>query len=365
MRIFLGGRFASVRERFFDNFTRSSSVGLGTATDGSKWTPVTSTLNISGNQAISPNNNANYPLATVDMPTVNNSIELTGTSQGSSVGVWVQSSTDWYMVGQDATQSSYTYYVFAGYASQDVYQYTSTYSYVSGSGTGYTYEYSYAYYPLTGTATGTAPYSYATSYTYNGVYTYTAYGYTAYGYTGSTYYPSYRGPQEYSYYNPGSYTGSSIGPATGYTTVSSTYSYTYNTYTIAFSDVYSSYSYNTYTNGSQAVYSTYTYSTYTSAIGYVTNQYVRVMKSVSGVVTEVTNWLLSTSSVINSFRVKTSGTNLTIQAYSDTGLSSQIGSDLTYNISGATVTPKYGISLKPSAALQGYVVGSSVNITRN
>lgn len=119
MRTFLGGRLASVRERFFDSFVRANSVGLGTAADGSSWTPVSSSLNISANKAVSPNTNTNYPMATVDMPTVDNVVELKDTAQGSSAAIWVQGSNDWYLVGQDQIQTSYTYSV----------PYSYTYSY--------------------------------------------------------------------------------------------------------------------------------------------------------------------------------------------------------------------------------------------
>jgi len=122
--------------------------------------------------------------------------------------------------------------------------------------------------------------------------------------------------------------------------------------------IYSSYTY-TYASG------TYNYTAYATGTGTNYNQYVRIMKSVSGVVSEVTNWLLSTSATIASFRVKTSGTNITVQAYTDNNLTNQLGADLTYNASTATPTGKYGISLKPSSYNQGYVIATSTNIARN
>jgi len=138
MRTFLGGFLTSVRERFFDNFTRPDQTGLGTAIDGSSWTPVTSTLSISANSAVSPGNNTNYPMATVDLPTSNVKMELKGTTQGSSAAIWVQSSNDWYLVGQDRTVSYYDY----------TYSYTATgTSYATG--TGYAATGTYAYYQWT------------------------------------------------------------------------------------------------------------------------------------------------------------------------------------------------------------------------
>ena len=124
-------------------------------------------------------------------------------------------------------------------------------------------------------------------------------------------------------------------------------------------------SYANYTTVATDHYTTAYSANYGTLTGYVNTQYIRIMKSVSGVITEVTNWAMSTASTIASFRVKTSGTNVTVQAYTDANLTTQLGTDQTYNVTGATTTPKYGISLKPSSLSQGYVVGTSVNITRN
>jgi hypothetical protein len=123
----------------------------------------------------------------------------------------------------------------------------------------------------------------------------------------------------------------------------------YQNYTISFTDVYAQ------GTGTATGYAT----------GYVTTQYLRLMKSVSGVITEVTNWALSTASTIASFRVKTSGTNVTVQAYTDANLTNQLGTDQTVNVAGATRTARYGVSLKPSSVNQAYAIASSVNITRN
>jgi len=278
MGTFLGSRFTAVRERFFDNFTRANSSSLGTSTDGSLWTPTTSSLSISGNSATSPNSNTAYPMSTIDMPTIDNSVELTGTGQGSSAAIWVQSSTDWYLVGQDLVQTSYTYTGITGYSTSWSFWYTDYVTFVSG---------------------------------------YTTYSYTVF--TGS---PNYQ-----------TYTAYASSP--------------------------------TYTTNQRDHYQSSTSANYGSITGYVNTQYLRLMKSVAGVISEVTNWALSTSSTIASFRVKTSGSNLTVQAYSDSALTNQLSTDKTYTVTGATTTSKYGISLKSSPLTQSYVIATSVNITRN
>lgn len=124
-------------------------------------------------------------------------------------------------------------------------------------------------------------------------------------------------------------------------------------------------SYQNYSTSTTAVYTSGTASGTSAATGYTTTQYLRVLKSAAGVVTEVINWALSTSAVIASFRVKTSGTSITVQAYTDTELTNQLGTDKTVSIPTATTTGKYGISLKPSSANQAYTIAASVNITRN
>ena len=86
------------------------------------------------------------------------------------------------------------------------------------------------------------------------------------------------------------------------------------------------------------------------------------MKSVASTISEVTNWTIA--SVVSSFRVKTTGTAITAQVYSDTALTTQIGTDLTYTATGATVIGEYGITIKPSSANQAYTLGT-IDITRN
>lgn len=93
-------------------------------------------------------------------------------------------------------------------------------------------------------------------------------------------------------------------------------------------------------------------------------QYVRVIQSVASTVSTITSWLISATATIGSFRVKTSGTQITTQVYSDPSLVTQIGSDLVYTATGAVVTSDYGILVKPSTYSQGYTIGP-VTIDRN
>jgi hypothetical protein len=61
---------------------------------------------------------------------------------------------------------------------------------------------------------------------------------------------------------------------------------------------------------------------------------------------------------IQSLKTITSGTQITVKGYSDTNLTTQVGSDLVYNATGAAVTAEYGIVLTPSGYNGTYTVDS-------
>lgn len=83
--------------------------------------------------------------------------------------------------------------------------------------------------------------------------------------------------------------------------------------------------------------------------------YVRLIKSVANVVTEVTKITVgnTTSSLVNSLKLIVSGSQITAKAYSDSNLASQIGSDLVFTPTGATISTQYGIIVTPSVTNQG------------
>jgi hypothetical protein len=101
---------ASVRKRFVDTFSsRSNTSGnLGTATDGSRWTAINGIIQVISGKAratstpTSSSAGSDYPLAVVDMPTENNTIKIKNTENGASAAIWVQSSTDWWMIGVES-----------------------------------------------------------------------------------------------------------------------------------------------------------------------------------------------------------------------------------------------------------------------
>lgn len=78
---------------------------------------------------------------------------------------------------------------------------------------------------------------------------------------------------------------------------------------------------------------------------------VRIIKSASNIVSEITSWTVNT--LVQSIKVITSGTSITTKVYSDNNLSTQIGSDLTYEANGATIDTSFGIVVSPSNYGQG------------
>jgi hypothetical protein len=91
---------SSVRKVFTDTFNRVNQTPLGTASDGTEWENIRPGFAISSNKA-SATNPASYPLATVDFPSSDVRISLSGTDQGSSAALWVTDSGNWWAVGID------------------------------------------------------------------------------------------------------------------------------------------------------------------------------------------------------------------------------------------------------------------------
>lgn len=92
--------------------------------------------------------------------------------------------------------------------------------------------------------------------------------------------------------------------------------------------------------------------------------YIRVFQSASSVVSEITRWTLA--SMAGAFKVITNSATkiITIRPYKETSMTTQIGSDLTYNATTATMANKFGIVLSPSDQIQGTQL-DDFNITSN
>lgn len=120
-----------------------------------------------------------------------------------------------------------------------------------------------------------------------------------------------------------------------------------------------------YLNSYNAVYVAPTYyagTTYSCNCQTCYPQYIRVIQSAASVVSTITSWVIS--SAAKSLRIKTSANEVTVKAFSDENLVTQIGSDLVYTGSGVVVTSNYGIVVYPSSSSQGTTLGE-IEINKN
>jgi hypothetical protein len=317
---------SSVRKRFVDTFSsRSNTTGsLGTATDGSLWNAVNGTIQVTTGAATATTTpsaggaGTTYPMATVAMPTTDNVISLADTNEGSSAALWVQSSSDWWMVNVEGTQTTTT-----NYASAQNYSYVYAQNVTYGTQTNY-----YGatnYYSVSGYYSLNSPTTYFRGYARPGGNFYYFYYVSESG--GTTY-----------------YAGTAYYGSTAYYTATG-YNITYGTY---YSYV-SAGSYYTYASGTTTAY----------------NEYLKIRQSVASTVSVIASALISTTQSIKSLKIFTSGNQITAKAFSDNNFVTQIGSDLVHTATGATVTTAYGIGVSPSAYNQSAIIGTSVNITRN
>jgi hypothetical protein len=79
---------------------------------------------------------------------------------------------------------------------------------------------------------------------------------------------------------------------------------------------------------------------------------------VSGVVSEITRSVISSlgTQLINSMKITTSGTQITVEPFANADLTGKIGSDLVYTPTGVTLSSSYGIIVEPSPTNQGYEI---------
>jgi hypothetical protein len=111
---------------------------------------------------------------------------------------------------------------------------------------------------------------------------------------------------------------------------------------------------------------------YTSSIGYTSNTepdsfayaaILKISRSVSDTVSEISSLIVSTTQTIKSILVQTSGNQITAKAFSDITPITQLGDDLIYNATGVIINTKYGISIS-KAEYTNNEIGSSVKIER-
>jgi hypothetical protein len=331
---------ASAKKYFQDTFNRSNET-LDKASDGTVWRIVRGVWSVVSNKVSSSTTSSSYPLASISTPSSNVSMSLKGVSQGSTAALWVTDSNQWWGIGIDQTEVS-----------------ASTLNPTERAITGCNCQ--------TCTSPGNvANYNYVAAYVYNvgtGVYNYvcnvssytTKYNYNCNTYNTGNCNNNSRYPcnffsegmcNVYSYYcdrTGNRYCTNPMYPIASYTYSCNSAAYPQNYY---------------YVTGANAAYppgnsNATTYYECNCQTCYP--QYVRFIQSVSGTVTTLTSWIVST--VVNSLKVTTSGSSTTTKIYSDTNLVNQIGADLTYTPSGVTIAPNYGIMIKPSSYSQGNTI---------
>jgi hypothetical protein len=350
---------SSVRKRFIDTFSsRSTTSGsLDTATDGSRWDATSGTIAVASPgvglpnvaQATSvPNSGGSgntYPMATVTMPTGDNTIRIKDVEQGASAAIWVQSSSDWWMVGIDAefnTIPGNTAYAYAQNA------------YGESQGSNTSNQFSFTTY-----AGPAASNWYTSSSNYFSFTNYNA-SYTAkYGTSGPFF---TNGPPTYKYTANG-YTVT-YGSSTGYGLSTSYYVNTnYYYYASGTGYAYNGVNYFYFTTGGN-----YFTNSFTNATTYAYSQILRVRQSVGGTVSTITSSVISAVQSAASLLVSLTGNQITAKAYSDNNFVTQLGSDLVYTATGASVNTRFGIAVSPTAyttAPANGIIGTSVQITRN
>jgi len=328
MRLFLGSTFSQGRKVFRDTFNRIDTVtGLGTSSDGSLWNIIRGSFKILNNAAVGTD--TNYPMVTQNLTTTDNEIDLLGTTQGSATSLWVTDSGNWWAIGmtQEPESCNCTYY------------YNTVYSYGTITATG---QNSGNYNTSTCTGSTTNTVCNANGLLCSGTWNTSTCNNYAYNSTNKTTRCS------------GTNNGSNCNQYYTYCNVYSN-QYTCNQWSGSNlnSGNYYYYTYNGVISNSQGPY---------SSCQTCYPQYIRILQSVANTISVVTQWSIGT--LAQSLKIKTSGSQITISAYSDTSLVTQIGSDLVYTPTGVAITPVFGLTVIPSSYNQGYSI-DEVRVARN
>lgn len=397
----LSSAAAAVRKRFFDNFNRADQSGLGTASDGGFWRQIRGSFSISGNKAVGADNN--YPMAVVDMPFSNVEIDISGATQGSAAALWVTDSGNWWAVGID--QASVT----NCQTCNDCIQFSG--SNCSGTINASNWNCLQFSFICTGTVnpSGTITNSWNTI-QWNPV------GTNPFQWTTNSWNPIQTNPC--SAFNPSNcifFTGgncrtwrstpprncTATNPVVCGAFNSSNCASPGNTFggnpqsSFAFRFGGNTFGGNQFGGNPQTSFAFFfngncnawtrvcdlegnmnaqfcnaawnadtcvQWNSYSCNCATTYPQYIRIMKSVNSVISEV--WSTTIASVAQSFSVRTNGNQITVKAYSDPNLVTQIGSDIVHTPTGVTVVSTYGITIDPSSYNQGYSI-DQVEIIKN
>lgn len=405
MKIF-SASLASVRKIFIDTFNRPNQTGLKIASDGSVWTNLRGSFDIVSNKA--QTSTTDYPTATVKMPTKNNEISLFGISQGAAASIWVTDAGNWWSVGvfqQEEACNCQTCFNCEAYSGSNCAAYSvESYNTINYGVIGYN--------PTNYGITSYNPANY-------GVTSYNAANYGLIGYFGANYgitggqnarYGTTGGENALNYGITGGrnaryakystntwaisgYNAANYGVTGGGNPKTGIIGYNAANYGITGGQnprngvVGGENARNGIVGGQNAINGAiggdnprYGYASggnpnnvcsatnpneCLSQFAYDCNcqvcypQYIRILQSVGSTVSTVYSWLIGTvtsSTLAQSLKVITNNNEITVKAYSDPSLVSQIGSDLIYTPTGAAVTTTFGISITPSTYNQGYSI---------
>jgi hypothetical protein len=333
---------------FNDDFNRANG-SINPAEDGGVWQAIKGTFQISGNKASSLTD-ASHPIAAVDSYTSNVDVDIKGTS-GAGAALWVTDSGNWWSVG--AIQASESCNCVEYYNS---YTYTYTYFGVVGFNQG-----NCASNNNTCCATGcTGNYNADTcalqqcgAFNTSNCCGFTCYGFNAYNARNKTggncmgnFCSCYNGSN--CQYNICVENNGSNCNAFGCTDSNSCNNCaSFNQGNAIYGNIQDT------TTGYNGPY-------YNCETCYPS--YIRIFQSASNVVT--TMLTQAVSAVVQSIKVKTNGTQITVKAYSDANQVTQIGSDIVYTATGAAIYPRFGITIVPSSYGQTYAI-DEVTITPN
>lgn len=298
-----------------DSFNRSNG-SLGTTNTGQTWNSTKGTWSISSNKATSLDSATNYSLATVNLGTTNLSLSSDVTDGGIGLTFWVTDANNWF-----ASSANYR---------------TSSYSY-SGCGGG-----SVSVTPGTGCNCGSYSCTY-TKYCYRTVIT---------GYT-------YTCPEGCIFDGYACYWDDGEGAPCGPPTVNPVYGLELCSATTlpCGIDTACASGCTTTSYGAQSASCSDSLTTYSGTRYYTELKlYKNVAGTVSTVATQELNNNTSGFSKVNSIKTIASGNTITVSGYSNTGLSSQLGSNLVSTVSGITKGNYVGIIKTPSDANQGSII---------
>jgi hypothetical protein len=299
-----------------DDFNRSTSGTLGTSSSGASWSTLNGQWYANGSQAQSDTSSSAYPIATVGW----GASEITASasvSGGTGISFWVTDSSNWWAVVSYNNFTTYSYGInpYSCPPCQTCYGTTTTYNCVPYN-TPDTMNCACA--PVCNSCPG--GYTYCSGGLWPGLCV-TGAGCNSYNIT------AVAEPSCTTAYN------CACGNATSGTTctpTTTTYSYDCNCATC-----YSG-----------------------TATGYNYYYYLRLLKSEAGVITTVTDVALASQAA--AILLSTSGDTITAKAYSDTAMTSQLGSDLVYTATSPVQGPSAGIIKITSEHNQGSTVDDLV-----